>query len=62
MILVDDTTDHRLLEEVLKGPATVTIGVSDDDADEVVAACLGAAVGTRVVSECRLLESDSDPG
>jgi hypothetical protein len=60
VILVDDTTDHRLLDEVLRGAETVPtmIGVSDEDADEVVAACLGAAGGTRVASESRLLESD----
>jgi hypothetical protein len=60
VILVDDTTDHRLLEEVLEGAGTVstTIGVSDEDADEVVAACLTAAGGTWVVPESRLLESD----
>ncbi len=50
--------------EVLEGAATVptTIAVSDGAADEVVTACLAAAGGTRVGSESRLLESDSDPG
>jgi hypothetical protein len=64
VILIDATTDHRLLEEVMRGAGTVptTLGVSDQDADEVVAACLTAAAGTRVASESRLLESDSDPG
>ncbi|HEY4607109.1 MAG TPA: hypothetical protein VIH55_05625 [Acidimicrobiia bacterium] len=60
VILVDDTTDHGLLEEVLKGAGTVptTIGVSDEDADAVVAACLAATAGTPVTPESRFLGSD----
>ena len=63
VILVDDTTDRRLLDEVLPaGQVPTTVTVTDEDADRVVAACLAAAGGNRVAPESRLLESDSDPG
>jgi hypothetical protein len=64
VILVDDSTDRRLLEDVLPAPGQVptTIDVSDEDADEVVAACLAVTAGTSVIPESRLIESDSDPG
>ncbi len=60
VILVDDTTDRRLLEEVLRAAEAfpTTISVNDEDADEVVAACLAVTAGTRATPESRFLESD----